>query len=89
MDSTCEASLQILKTLTNYGYAYLVCSVGSKIIRALVIIRVSKFIANAVLWNICQIMIFRLYTASNKHGDKKKKSDQTREKLQVLSQSLY
>ena len=45
------------------------CTVSSKIIQALEIIWVKKLIPNAVLWkkNICQVMIFRLYTVYNKH----------------------
>ena len=43
-------------------------TVGSKIIRALEVIRVKKRIPNAVYErNICEVMIFRIYTAYYKH----------------------
>ena len=42
-------------------------TVGSKIIRALQIIRIKKLIPNAILGNnFCQVMIFRLCTVYNK-----------------------
>ena len=43
-------------------------TVDSKIFRELEISRVKKLILSAILWkNICQVMIFRLYTVYNKH----------------------
>ena len=43
-------------------------TVGSKIIRAIEIICVKKFIPNVVMEiNICQVMIFRLSAVYNKH----------------------
>ena len=43
-------------------------TVGSKIIRALEVIRVKKRIPNAVYErNICEVMIFRLTIVYNKH----------------------
>ena len=61
-------------------------TVGSKIIWAVEVIRVKKILSNAVIeLNICQDMVFRLSTVYNKH-EIIKIDNQTREKLQVLSQ---
>ena len=57
-----------------------------KIIRAFEIIRVNKFSVFYEI-NIYQVMIFRLYTVYTNH-EMTKISNQTREKLQVLSQVL-
>ena len=58
------------------GFIY---TVGSKIIRALEISPVKKFISNAVLWNkYCEVIIFGLDTIYNKH-EKIKIESQTRE----------
>ena len=60
-------------------------TIGSKIIRALVIIRVRKFLLNTILWNKhLQIMIFRLYAVHNKHDDSKI-GDQIRKILKYYS----
>ena len=60
-------------------------TIDSKIIRTHEIIRVKKLIPNALLRNICQIIIFRLYTVYKKHK-MIKNGNQTRKKSQVLSQ---
>ena len=57
-------------------------TIGSKIIRALEIIRVKKLILNTFFLNICQVMIFWLYTVYNKY-EMTKIGNQTREKSQV------
>ena len=62
-------------------------TIGSKIIQEFEIILVKKLIPNAVLINICQIMIFRLYTVYNKH-EMIKIGNQTTENSQALSQRL-
>ena len=63
-------------------------TVDSKIIRALEISLVKKlYLMQFCEINICQIMIFRLYTVYNKHEIIEIDS-QTREKLQVLWQVL-
>ena len=63
-------------------------TVGSKIIRALEIIRVKKPIPNAVLWNkFCQVMIVKLYAVYSKH-EMIKSGNQNKEKSQVSSQVL-
>ena len=56
-------------------------TVGSKIIRALEIIRVKNFTFYEM--NTHQVMRFRLYTVYNKH-EMIKTVNPTREKLQVL-----
>ena len=49
-----------------------VFTVSSKIIRALEIIRVKNlYLMQFYEINICQVMIFRLYTVYNKHNDDK------------------
>ena len=59
-----------------------------KIIRALQIIRVKQLILMTFYEiNICEIRIFRLYAAYNKH-ELIKIGNQTSEKSQVLSQFL-
>ena len=63
-------------------------TIGSKIIRALKIIRVKKLTLKAILRNnLCQVMIFRLYTVYKKH-EGIKIDNKTKEKSQVLSQVL-
>ena len=63
-------------------------TVDSKIIRALEMSRVkNSHLLQFFEINICQVMIFRLYTVYNKHEIIKIDS-QTREKSQVLSQYL-
>ena len=62
--------------------------VDSKIIWTHEIIRVKKFILNAIYEiNICQVMNCALYTVYNKH-EMIKIDNQTKEKSQVLSQVL-
>ena len=64
------------------------CILGIKIIRTHVIIRLRKFILNAFNEiNNCQLMIFRLYTAYNRHK-MTEIVNQTNEKSQVLSPVL-
>ena len=58
-------------------------TVSSKIIRALEIIDIKKLIPIQFYEiNICQVMIFRLYTVYNKH-DMIKIDNETRKKAQV------
>ena len=64
------------------------CTVASKILQVLEIICAKKLISNAILRNnICQVMVFRLYTVYNKHQMIKIDNKKT-EKSQVLSQGL-
>ena len=64
------------------------CTAGSKIIRALEIIRVKILIPNAVVRNkYLLFVIFKLHNVYNKHG-MMETVNQTREKTQVLSQVL-
>ena len=64
------------------------CTVGSKIIRAFEIIRAKKLIPKTVFEiNICQLIVFRIYTVYNKH-ETIKIDNQSREQLQILSQML-
>ena len=89
-----EKSLKNITSLKSVSIIFRYCApeyvqVGSKIIRALEIIRVKKLILNIQFYeiNICQIRIFRLYTVHNTH-ERIKISRQTREKSKVLSQVL-
>ena len=67
---------------------HIINTVGSKIIRALEIIRVKKLVPKQILRaNICQVMIVRLYAVYNKH-EIIKIGIYIREKSQVLSQVL-
>ena len=67
---------------------YLTSTVGSKIIRALDMIRVKNlYLIQFYNINICQFIIFRLCTVFNKH-EMIKICGQTREKSQVLSKVL-
>ena len=62
--------------------------VGSKTVRALEVILVEKLILNQFYEiNICQVMIFRLYTVYNKH-EIIKIVNHTREKSHVIFQVL-
>ena len=75
----------LLLQLSFYWVELISNTVGSRIVRAHEIIRNKNLISNLVLLkNICQAMIFRLYTVYNKH-EIIKIGNQTREKLQVLS----
>ena len=63
-------------------------TVCSKIIRALVIIRIRKLIPNGVLWNkYASNHDLRLYTVFNKH-DEIKIGDQNKEISQIVLQVL-
>ena len=63
-------------------------TVGNKIIRAREIIRVkNSYVMQFYEINISQVMILSLYTVYNKH-EMIKIGNETREKLQILSQVL-
>ena len=71
-----------------YSLSLSIGTVGSKIIRALEIMRVKKLnLIQLYKINICRIIILSLYIVYKKH-EMIKIGNQVREKLQVLSQKL-